>query len=96
MDVRGDTSAKSMETLQAELSQMRSDFAALTGTLKALAGDLGSDAFTRVRRASTRVEEGAEHTAEAVADAIGQRPLVSLVVAFVVGLLMGLLVGRKA
>lgn len=95
MNGREDVAGKDIETLRQEMQQLRSDFAALTRTIKDIAGDVGSDAYARLRDRAGKARAQAEHAAETVGQSIEERPFVSMCVAFAVGLLMGLLFGRQ-
>jgi ElaB/YqjD/DUF883 family membrane-anchored ribosome-binding protein len=95
MTVRDEVAQKDIDALRAELGQLRKDLSAMAGTLKGIAGDVGADAYQRVRTTAEQARQRAERAAEDVSSTIEERPLMSVVIAFVVGLLLGAVFGRR-
>lgn len=85
---------KDVDTLQADLQQLRTDLAAIAHTLQTLTGDASSDALAHVRAQAEKARKRAESAAGEISASIEERPLTSLGISFIVGLLLGLLFGR--
>ena len=94
MDVRDEVPVKDVEALRLEMQQLRADFSAMSRTLKDIAGDVGSDAYARVRERAGKAKAQAERAAETVTHGIEERPFTSVLVAFAVGVVLGVLFGR--
>jgi ElaB/YqjD/DUF883 family membrane-anchored ribosome-binding protein len=95
MNARDDVASKDVEALRQEIAQLRTDFSALTRTMKDIAGDAGSEAYARVREKAGQARVQAEKAADQVTQSIEERPFTSVLVAFALGLLMGVLFGRQ-
>jgi ElaB/YqjD/DUF883 family membrane-anchored ribosome-binding protein len=88
-------STKDVEALRSDLEQLRNDFAAMGRTVKALASEVGSETYARVRERADQARAQAEKAAGVVTQTIEDRPLVSILSVFVVGLIVGFLFGRQ-
>lgn len=95
MNARDEATAKDMEALRLEMQQLRTDFSAMGKTLRDMAGNVGTDAYARMRDGAEKAKVRAEHAADTVTQSIEERPLTSVVVAFALGLVMGVVFGRQ-
>lgn len=86
---------KDVETLRTEMQQLRSDFSAMTKTLKEMANGVGNEAYSRLRENAGKARERAGEAADTVTHSIEERPFTSVLVSFAIGLVLGLLVGRQ-
>lgn len=84
------------ETLRKELDQLRSDIAALTQTLKDIAGKEGNAAYQSARQSAQRAQEQAAQTVGAVGQEIGEKPFTSVLSSFSLGLLIGMMFSRRS
>ncbi len=95
MNVREELPSKDVEALRQEMAKLRTDFSAMTKTLKDIAGEAGSDAYAKMRERADKARIQAEKAADQVTHSIEERPFTSVVLAFALGFLMGVLFGRQ-
>jgi ElaB/YqjD/DUF883 family membrane-anchored ribosome-binding protein len=95
MNARDEATAKDMEALRLEMQQLRTDFSAMGKTLRDMAGNVGNDAYARMRDSAEKAKVRAGHAADTMTQSIEERPLTSVVVAFALGLVMGVVFGRQ-
>ena len=84
-----------VKALQEQLQQLRSDFAALSGTLTDLARHGIGAAAQRVAAPGERAWNDVKHHAGTVSREIEEKPIASAFVAFGVGLMLGMLFGGR-
>jgi ElaB/YqjD/DUF883 family membrane-anchored ribosome-binding protein len=83
-------------TLQAEVSQLRSDLAKLGDTLQSIARHGGAEMAGKLRNSALGVKDEAARAAETLAREIEERPVGTAVAAFAVGVVLGMLVSRRS
>lgn len=84
-----------VQALQAELKQLRADFASLTETLRDLVRNTGAEAAAKARESGERVWSEAKKHVDTVTREIEDKPLTSAATAFGIGMVLGLLFGRR-
>jgi len=85
-----------IQALQEQLQQLRSDFAALSATLKDLARHGLDEAAQRASAPGERAWAEVKRQADAVTQEIEEKPIASALTAFGIGLVLGVLVnGRR-
>jgi len=86
-----------IQTLQAEIKQLRADFAGITETLRDVVRHGSGEAATRAREAGERVWQTAKDDFHYVTHGIEEKPVASAAIAFGVGIVLGMLFsGRRA
>ena len=83
------------DQVRVDIEKLKADIAALTDSLKTLAGDVGVEGASAVRAAGQKTREHVNQAAETVEQQIVERPFSSVLVAFGVGLLLGKLLDRR-
>ena len=84
-----------IQALQADLKQLRADFASLTETLRDLVRNTGADAAAKARETGEKVWSEAKRHVDTVSQGIEEKPLTSAVTAFGIGMVLGLLFSRR-
>ncbi len=85
---------RDMDVLRQELAQLRTDFSAITRTLKNMAGEAKTEACAKVRDGADKARVQAGRAADQVSASIEERPFTSMLVTLAAGMLMGVLFGR--
>ena len=84
-----------IQALQADLKQLRTDFASPTETLRDLVRNSGAEAAAKARDTGERVWNEAKRHVNTVRQEIEEKPLTSAVAAFGIGVVLGLLFSRR-
>jgi ElaB/YqjD/DUF883 family membrane-anchored ribosome-binding protein len=84
-----------IQALQEQLQQLRSDFAALSATLKDLARHGLGEAAQRASAPGERAWAEVKRQADAVTQEIEEKPIASALTAFGIGLVLGVLVNSR-
>jgi ElaB/YqjD/DUF883 family membrane-anchored ribosome-binding protein len=84
-----------VHALQEQLQQLRTDFAAISGTLKDLARHGFNEAAQRATVPGERAWSEMRRHAATVSREIEEKPIASALTAFGVGLLLGLIVNSR-
>ena len=66
----------------------------LVDRFKEGAGELGAEAYERMRDTTSKARERTKDTVQVVGHKIEERPFTSLIITFVLGLVLGVLFGR--
>ena len=93
MDARSDTD---IESLRAEMEQLRADLAKVGETLNTIVSGRAEAAYERVRGATEKAAAQASHAAESVGNEISTRPFTSVATAFLVGAMIGMMASRRS
>ncbi len=84
-----------IQSLRAELGNLRDDFAKIGDILKESARTRGAEAADRLRASAERGWSEAKSTAQTVLEEMEERPLGTALAVFVAGMLFGLLLGGR-
>lgn len=86
----------STQALQAEIAQLRVDFAKVTETLKQMAAQRGAEFVGEARETADRLTAEMRRHARDVADTVEERPYATALTTFGIGLILGMLfAGRR-
>jgi ElaB/YqjD/DUF883 family membrane-anchored ribosome-binding protein len=80
--------------LQAEIKQLRADFAKIAGTLHDIASNSVAGAGQQVQASTEKVWTEVKRQADSVSREIEQNPIAAALAAFGSGILLGLLLNR--
>jgi hypothetical protein len=80
---------KDVETLRADLGQLRADLSAMADTVKGFASEVGKETYSKARAGVEAARQRAGRTSDSASRAIEDRPLVSVVAAFFIGVVVG-------
>ena len=80
---------QSMETLKAQIEQLRNDVASLTQTIGAVADKAGVEALDQAERVAHDVRARSRRAANAVVAEVEEKPLLSVGAALVIGFALG-------
>jgi ElaB/YqjD/DUF883 family membrane-anchored ribosome-binding protein len=84
-----------IQSLRAELKNLRDDFAKIGDILKDVARSRGAEAADRLRSTAERGWDEARSRAQSVLEEMEERPLGTAMVVFVAGMLFGLMLGGR-
>ena len=84
-----------IQSLRAELKNLRDDFTKIGDILKESARTRGAEAADRLRAHAERGWSEAKNTAQTVLEELEERPLGAAMVVFAAGMLFGLLIGGR-
>lgn len=84
-----------IQALQAEMSQLRTDFAKLSETLRDVVRHGGEEAAAKARESGERVWAEAKKNARSVSQEIEEKPITAAVAAFSVGVILGMLFNSR-
>ena len=90
-----ETTDSDMQSLLAELRNLRSDFAKVGDILKETARHRSADAAEKTRETAERGWSEAKSTAKTVIEEMEERPVGTAMVVFVAGMLFGILLGGR-
>jgi|HubBroStandDraft_1064217.scaffolds.fasta_scaffold377346_2 ElaB/YqjD/DUF883 family membrane-anchored ribosome-binding protein len=81
--------------LQAEIKQLRADFAKIAGTMRDTASNGVAGAAEHVQASAAKAWTGVTHQAQNLGREIEERPFTSALSAFGIGVVLGLLLGGR-
>ena len=90
----GKTETEGNSSLREEIERLRHELDSLVDRFKKGAGELGAEAYERMRDTTSKARERTKDTVQVVGHKIEERPFTSLIITFVVGLVLGALFGR--
>jgi ElaB/YqjD/DUF883 family membrane-anchored ribosome-binding protein len=91
----GKTEVEDISALREEIERQRRELDSLVDRFKEGAGELGAEAYERMRDTTSKARERTKDTVQVVGHKIEERPFTSLIITFVVGLVLGVLFGRR-
>lgn len=89
-----DQPSADIAALQAEIKQLRADFAQIAGTIRDLASDSVAAAGQRAQDQTERVWTEVKRQADCVSREIEEKPIPAALIAFGSGILLGLYLNR--
>lgn len=95
---RGTTNGKNSsdsDRLRADIDQLQKDIAALTDTMKDVAGSRGKEAVAQAREKAAALKDRGKEAADELGRQVSDKPLQSLGIAIGVGFLIGALLARR-
>ena len=87
----GKTEVEDISSLREEIERQRRELDSLVDRFKEGAGELGAEAYERMRDTTSKARERTKDTVQVVGHKIEERPFTSLIITFVVGLVLGVL-----
>lgn len=84
-----------IQTLQAEMNQLRTDFGKLSETLRDLVRHGGEETAAKARESGERIWAETKRNARSVSQEIEEKPITAAVAAFSVGVILGMLFGSR-
>jgi ElaB/YqjD/DUF883 family membrane-anchored ribosome-binding protein len=85
-----------VQALQAEMAQLRADFAKVTDTLKQIAANRGAEFIGDAKDTADRFTAEMQRHARTVTDTVEERPYAAAITSFGIGLILGMLFsGRR-
>jgi ElaB/YqjD/DUF883 family membrane-anchored ribosome-binding protein len=95
MSEASSSSDDDIQSLRAELKNLRDDFTKIGDILKDVARNRGAEAADRIRSTAERGWSEAKSTAQNVLEEMEERPLGTAMIVFVAGLVFGLMLGGR-
>jgi ElaB/YqjD/DUF883 family membrane-anchored ribosome-binding protein len=84
-----------MTTLQADIQQLRADFAKMTTDMRSIASNGMAQAKGQAQESAEKVWDEVRQKAQQVGQEIEERPFASALVAFSSGLILGMLLNAR-
>jgi ElaB/YqjD/DUF883 family membrane-anchored ribosome-binding protein len=84
-----------VEALQAEMAQLRTDFARVTETLKQIAYNRGAEVVGDAKDTADRLTAEVQRQARNVADTIEERPFAAAITTCGIGLVLGMMFSSR-
>lgn len=85
-----------MQTLRAEVGDLRGDLAKISATVGDIARRRTGEAYQAVHNSANELKHEAQRTAKRVVHEMEQRPVTAAVTAFAVGVVLGLLFNHRS
>jgi ElaB/YqjD/DUF883 family membrane-anchored ribosome-binding protein len=95
MSEASSSSDDDIQSLRAELKNLRDDFTKIGDILKDVARNRGAEAADRIRSTAERGWTEAKSTAQNVLEEMEERPLGTAMIVFVAGMVFGLMLGGR-
>lgn len=95
MAVSAVTPEPDLATIQADLQQLRDDFAKMSSDMRAFAGNGLSNAGEQAQMSAEKMWDELKRQAQQVGQGIEERPLASAVAAFSTGLILGMILNAR-
>jgi ElaB/YqjD/DUF883 family membrane-anchored ribosome-binding protein len=92
----GKTKVEDIRALREVIERQRRELDSLVDRFKEGAGELGTEAYERMRDTTSKASERTKDTVQVVGHKIEERPFTSLIITFVIGLVLGVLFGRSS
>ncbi len=89
------TAEADLESLQAELKQLRTDFAKLNETMRDLVRHGSAEAVSRARESGEKLWGEAKRHASTVTGEIEEKPITAAITAFGLGVVLGMLFSSR-
>jgi len=84
-----------IKTLQAEIKELRADFASLTETLRDMVRHGGAEAAAKARESGEKLWNEAKKRASGVTGEIEENPVTAAVTAFSLGIVLGVIFSNR-
>lgn len=88
-------SESDIESLEAEIKQLRADLAQLSETFRDVLRHGSTEALNRARESGERVWGEARRRAEGISEGIEQKPVAAALTAFGLGMILGMLFSHR-
>ncbi len=84
-----------IKTLQADIKELRADFASLTETLRDMVRHGGAEAAAKARESGEKLWNETKKRAGGVAEEIEENPVTAAVAAFSIGIILGMIFSNR-